>query len=39
MVASAKLYKKSSPNDKVTLYMGKREFVDTITNVEPVGMV
>jgi len=36
MVVNFKVYKKSSPNNKVHLYMGKRDFVDHISAVEPV---
>lgn len=36
MVYNFKVFKKCSPNGKVTLYMGKRDFVDHVTGVEPV---
>jgi arrestin-1 len=36
MVVNFKVFKKSAPNGKVTLYMGKRDFVDHVTSVEPV---
>lgn len=36
MVVNFKVFKKSSPNSKVTLYMGKRDFVDHVTSTEPV---
>lgn len=36
MVVNFKVYKKSSPNNKVHLYMGKRDFVDHISAVEPI---
>lgn len=37
MVANFKVFKKCSPNGKLTLYMGKRDFVDYVTGVEPIG--
>lgn len=37
MVVNFKVFKKVSPNNMITLYMNKREFVDSITVVEPVG--
>lgn len=37
MVINFKVFKKSSPNGKVNLYMGKRDFVDHISAVEPIG--
>ncbi|KAL1458227.1 hypothetical protein WDU94_008392 [Cyamophila willieti] len=39
MVANFKVFKKSSPNGKITLYMGKRDFVDYVTGVEPIDGV
>jgi arrestin-1 len=36
MVVNFKVFKKSSPNGKVNLYMGKRDFVDHISAVEPI---
>ena len=32
-----KVFKKTSPNSKVTVYLGKRDFVDNITKIESVG--
>lgn len=32
-----KVFKKSSPNGKITLYVGKRDYVDHISAVEPIG--
>ena len=32
-----KVFKKTSPNSKVTVYLGKRDFVDNITRIESVG--
>ena len=37
MVSSFKVFKKSSPNGKVTVYLGKRDFVDHISSVDPIG--
>ncbi|XP_065356730.1 phosrestin-2 [Calliphora vicina] len=36
MVVNFKIFKKASPNNMVTLYMNRREFVDSVTQVEPV---
>lgn len=36
MVVNLKVFKKLSPNSKITLYMGKREFIDSISVVEPI---
>lgn len=36
MVVNFKVFKKSSPNSKVTVYMGKRDFVDHVTSTEQV---
>lgn len=36
MVVNFKVFKKASPNNMVTLYMNRREFVDSVTVVEPV---
>uniref|UniRef100_A0AAQ5XQ33 Arrestin C-terminal-like domain-containing protein n=1 Tax=Amphiprion ocellaris TaxID=80972 RepID=A0AAQ5XQ33_AMPOC len=32
-----RVFKKSSPNCKVTVYLGKRDFVDHLDHVDPVG--
>ena len=32
-----RVFKKSSSNGKITVYLGKRDFVDHITNVDPIG--
>ncbi|KAK6620499.1 hypothetical protein RUM44_006901 [Polyplax serrata] len=34
-----KVFKKSSPNGKITVYLGKRDFVDHITHVDPIDGV
>ncbi|XP_043202034.1 arrestin homolog [Amphibalanus amphitrite] len=39
MVSSFKVFKKSSPNGKVTVYLGKRDFVDHISSVDPIDGV
>ncbi|XP_022246228.1 beta-arrestin-1-like isoform X2 [Limulus polyphemus] len=36
---SKRVFKKSSPNGKITVYLGKRDFVDHITSVEPIDGV
>lgn len=36
MVFNFKVFKKCSPNGKVTIYMGKRDFVDHVSGVEPI---
>lgn len=36
MVVNFKVFKKASPNTKVTLYMNRREFVDSVSQVEPI---
>ncbi|XP_070786372.1 arrestin, beta 2b isoform X2 [Enoplosus armatus] len=38
--AGTRVFKKSSPNSKLTVYLGKRDFVDHLDHVDPVdGMV
>ena len=37
MVANFKVFKKISPNGKVTVYLGKRDYVDHVTAMEPIG--
>src|SRR5438128_1515256 len=37
MVASFRVFKKISPNGKLTLYLGKRDFVDHLVDVDPIG--
>jgi len=34
-----RVFKKSSPNGKITVYLGKRDFVDHVTHVEPIDGV
>ncbi|XP_063976826.1 beta-arrestin-1 isoform X7 [Diachasmimorpha longicaudata] len=34
-----RVFKKSSPNGKMTVYLGKRDFVDHITHVDPIDGV
>lgn len=34
---SIRVFKKSSANGKITVYLGKRDFVDHITHVDPIG--
>lgn len=37
MVYNFKVFKKCAPNGKITLYMAKRDFIDHISTVEPIG--
>ncbi|XP_070774183.1 arrestin, beta 2a isoform X4 [Enoplosus armatus] len=37
--AGTRVFKKSSPNCKVTVYLGKRDFVDHLDHVDPVVFV
>jgi len=37
MVVNFKVFKKCSPNNMITLYMNRRDFVDSVTQVEPIG--
>lgn len=39
MVFNFRVFKKCSPNGKVTLYLGKRDFIDHISGVEPIDGV
>uniref|UniRef100_T1IZ20 Arrestin C-terminal-like domain-containing protein n=1 Tax=Strigamia maritima TaxID=126957 RepID=T1IZ20_STRMM len=34
-----RVFKKSSPNGKITVYLGKRDFVDHVTHVDPIDGV
>ncbi|XP_031787338.1 beta-arrestin-1 isoform X5 [Nasonia vitripennis] len=34
---ATRVFKKSSPNGKITVYLGKRDFVDHISHVDPIG--
>ncbi|XP_013771701.1 beta-arrestin-1-like [Limulus polyphemus] len=34
-----RVFKKSSPNGKITVYLGKRDFVDHMTHVDPIDGV
>jgi arrestin-2 len=36
MVASVKVFKKTSPNAKLTVYLGKRDFVDHGDHVDAI---
>ncbi|GFQ65867.1 arrestin homolog [Trichonephila clavata] len=38
MVATYRIYKKTCPNGKVTLYLPKREYIDHITCVDPIAL-
>lgn len=39
MVVNFKVFKKCTPNGKITLYLGKRDYIDNISAVEPVDGV
>lgn len=39
MVANFKVYKKCSPNGKLAVYLGKRDFIDYLSGTEPVDGV
>lgn len=39
MVVNFVVYKKRSPNDKLAVYLGKRDFVDYLSGVEPIDGV
>lgn len=36
---ATRVFKKASPNGKITVYLGKRDFVDHITHVDPIDGV
>lgn len=39
MVASMKVFKKTTPNGKVTFYLGRRDFIDHLDYVDPIDGV
>lgn len=39
MVVSFRVFKKSSPNSKLTIYLGRRDFVDHVSETDPVDGV
>jgi len=39
MVNAVKVFKKTAPNGKITVYLGRRDFVDNLTVIEPVDGV
>lgn len=39
MVANFKVYKKYSPNGKLAVYLGKRDFIDYLSGTEPIDGV
>ncbi|XP_071165122.1 beta-arrestin-1-like isoform X1 [Mytilus edulis] len=39
MEQSMRVFKKSSPNAKITAYLGKRDFIDHITHIDPIDGV
>ena len=36
-ISTFRVFKKSSPNGKVTVYLGKRDFIDHLTHIDPIG--
>lgn len=36
MVVAVKVFKKTSPNGKVTVYLGKRDFLDHLDHIDPI---
>lgn len=36
---ATRVFKKSNLNGKITVYLGKRDFVDHITHVDPIGNI
>ncbi|XP_071440380.1 arrestin homolog [Hetaerina americana] len=38
-LAALKVFKKTTPNGKVTVYLGKREFVDHLDHIDPIDGV
>ncbi|XP_043265833.1 phosrestin-2 [Colletes gigas] len=39
MVMNFRVYKKCSPNGKISLYLGKRDYIDYLSGIEPVDGV
>jgi len=39
MVVQFKVFKKAAPNNKLTIYLGRRDFVDHVSDVDPVDGV
>ncbi len=39
MVVSFRVFKKSSPNGRLTVYLGRRDFIDHVTECDPVDGV
>ncbi|MDR5297221.1 hypothetical protein RHP02_25710, partial [Salmonella enterica subsp. enterica serovar Typhimurium] len=38
-VVAVKVFKKTTPNGKVTVYLGKRDFIDHLSHVDPIDGV
>lgn len=36
MVVAVKVFKKTSPNGKLTVYLGKRDFLDHLDHCDPI---
>lgn len=39
MVVAVKVFKKTTPNGKVTVYLGKRDFIDHLDRTDPIDGV
>lgn len=39
MVVAVKVFKKTTPNGKVTVYLSKRDFIDHLDHVDPIDGV
>lgn len=39
MVVAVKVFKKTTPNGKVTVYLGKRDFIDHLDHTDPIDGV
>lgn len=39
LVVAVKVFKKTTPNGKVTVYLGKRDFIDHVEHCDPIDGV
>lgn len=39
MVVAVKVFKKTTPNGKVTIYLSKRDFIDHLDHTDPIDGV
>jgi hypothetical protein len=39
MVVSFRVFKKASPNNRLTIYLGRRDFIDHVTECDPIDGV